>query len=329
MLLVPLIWAQIAAQSARELLLDPTFAKGVISQSGLYLQLERRLVDEFVAAFVGPQSPPQFTPGEFRTLINGVLPAGQIKALAEAAIDDLYTWFDSGKARPELVVDLTAVQQALPPALQQFVEAKVAALPVCTVRQALDLARDYNGGIPPCRSGNAEFDKMMIGRAIQSIGFDQLIPAQFDLVPEVERRYGQDFWTAKSRWFSAAHLVVLATRWGWYLIAALLVVLVMLNREKWHTPFGWASAPLLIAGLTVLTAGWIGMEVLLPFADTLATPTQASSAIVYSLVKATLESIAAAMKDMGLFISLGGLACLAVWAVGNRISRADWSAPQG
>lgn len=328
LLLIPLIWAQIAAQTARELLFDPAFTKSVVHQSGLYLQLEQRLVDELAANFTGPQIPVEFTTDEIRTLVNRVLPASRLQVLAEASIDGLHAWFISGTVRPNMVVDLTDVQLALPPALRQLLESKVAALPVCTASQALELVRTYNGGMPPCRSGNASFDRMVIDRAMRSSEVERLIPPRFDLAVEMELRYGEDFWTQKSRWFGTARLGVLATKLGWYVIAALVVALAMLNREQWHTPFAWVATPLLIAGATTLTVGWIGAGVLLPFVDTLTAPTQPSGAVVYSLVKMAMESLTVAMKDLGLLISLSGLACLVIAMAGSRTSGGPATIPK-
>lgn len=330
LLLIPLIWVQIAAQTARELLFDSSFTKSVVRQSGLYLQLERRLIDELAANFTGPQVPVEFTTKEVRTLISRVLPASRLQVLAEASIDGLHEWFVSGKARPDIVMDLTDVQLALPPALRQILETKVAALPVCTVAQALELARTHNGGMPPCRSGDPNFDRMVIDRAIRSSEVDRLIPPRFDVALEMELRGGQDFWVKKSRWFGTARLGVLATQWGWYVIAALFVALAMLNRRRWHTPFAWVAAPLLIAGAIVLTVGWIGVDVLLPFVDTLTAPTQSSDAVIYSLIKIGMESLAVAMRNLGMLISLGGLACLAI-SVAGRMSDHSSSAtlPKG
>lgn len=315
LIIMSAVSGQIAAHSARELLADPAASKEILRQSGIYVQMETFLVDQLSAGF--SQSDLQFTRAEVNAIVTGVLPAGRLQLMAEGAVEGLHTWFWSGAARPQIVIDLTESRQALPAVLRPIIRAKVEALPVCTTAQAAQVALTYKGGMPPCKSSSADFNRMVVDRAIPDTELQKMVPGRVDVTAELEAQNGPDFWPEMSASLANARYALNLVPYGWGVILVLLALLALLNLDRWYTPFGWMAAPLLLGGGLLLGVGLVGVNIALPFLQDAMVTGDAAGALVFSMIRAAVQTLFLSMRNISLIVSLAGLGSVIIAVAGK------------
>lgn len=318
LILFPLVVGQITASAARSLLSDSVFTKEVMRESGIYTEMEAFLVDQLSEGF--QRSAIQFTRAEVYSIVTGALPASRLQAVSEAAIEGLHKWFWSGASRPDVVIDLTGARRALPSVIRPIIVAKVEALPVCTAAQAAQLALSYSGGMPPCKSPNATFNKMVIDRAVSDADLENLMPARVDLAAELEMSNGPDFWRELSADIRSARLGLDMIPFGWGLIAILLALVALLNLDRWYTPFGWVAAPLLAGGSVLLLVGLVGVNLAVPMLRGTVVTGDAEGAFAISVMRAAVETLFISMRTISMIVALTGLGCVIVAVAGRMIS---------
>lgn len=317
LILIPVLWGQMAAHTVRTMIIDPVATKAIIRDSGVYLQMERLLVQEVSAGLRNPQNPIPFTEAEVSGLVGRVVPSSRLQALAEQAIDGLYQWFLTESLRPNLVLDLSPIRAELPAAVRAVIQAKVDALPVCTANQAAQLAVTYKGGMPPCKSPDARFNRAVIDAAMPTAEIEKLIPNRLDVAAELEERQGPAFWEDLNRSLALARQGLNLIPFGWGVVGGLMVLLLLLNLRTWYSPFGWLAAPLLVAGGLMLVAAWVGVGIVLPILTGATVAGTAGADVAASVAKVTMGSLALSLRNLSLLISLVGIGCLILAVTGS------------
>lgn len=315
--LIPTLWGQMAAHTVRSMILDPVATKAVIRDSGVYLQMERLLVQEVSAGLRNPENPIPFTEAEVSGLVGRVVPASRLQSLAEQAIDGLYQWFLTESLRPTLVLDLSPIRAELPGAVRAVIQAKVEALPVCSANQAAQLAVTYKGGMPPCKSPDARFNRMVIDSAMPTAEIEQLIPDRLDVAAELEDRQGSAFWEDLNTSLSLARTGLGLIPYGWGVVGVMMLLLLLLNMRTWYSPFGWLAAPLLVAGGLMLVTAWVGVGIVLPILTGATVAGTAGADVAASVAKIALGSLALSLRNLSLLVSLVGLGFLILAVAGS------------
>ena len=316
-IIVPLIWGQIAAHTARSLLLDPEFTKSVMQRSGIYNELDDVFAEVVVADIKYPQGAPPFTPAEVSTLITRVLPPARLQVMAETTIDGLYRWILRAEARPNIVLDLQEVRTALPPALKELIKSKVEALPVCTTTQAVQVARGYTGGLPPCKLSEPKLNQAIIDMALPVAEFEKAIPARIDVTAEVERSQGPRFWSETHQKIAGVRKSIDLIPWGWAVILLLLGVLGLLNLDHWYTPFVWIGVTLLTGGgILLLSSLFVLSWVFTRFIAQAVQTGKPTDALALSAIRMALDSVGVALRSLSMQVTLAGLVSLIAGVAG-------------
>lgn len=321
LVLVPLLWVQLTAHTARSLLHNPAFPLEAVRQSGVGREMQRLLVDQIAVRFQGPQAPFPFTRDEVNTIVTRVLPAARLEAMTETAVEGLYRWFHGSEAKPKIELDLTEARAALPAVLTEVISAKIEALPVCTLAQAADLMRNYKGGMPPCKSPNAAFNRGVVDMAVKRANVETLLPAKVDVTGEIERREGLQFWTSLNEDLAWVRRFLNLVPVGWGVAGALLLLLALLNLDRWHRAFGWVGAALLLGGGLPLAIAWTEARAALPWISSGVSATSPTDALALSVVKVALESLAVALRSVSQTVALAGAGGIALALAGRTISR--------
>lgn len=311
MILVPLLLAQMAAHTARSLVTDPESVKQVARESGVYAKVEQQLVANLTAGADRQGARLPLIQAEIRQLVRQVLPPTRVEAMGDRVADGMHAWLMGQRRRPDIVLDLSDVRREFPEAVRQMLYEKVAALPVCTPAQALQLLNSYGGGMPPCKSPDERINRSMVDRAVAEARVEEMIPTRYDLAAQFEALYGPWFWQEAEVSVAGARVVLGLIPWGWGVIAILLLLLALLNLDQWWTPFGWIAAPLLIGG-GLITLGALVAVAMVPRLG----PGDWSSAIAFSL----LHSAGIALRQTGMLVALAGLGCLVLAVAGRLIS---------
>lgn len=319
LILIPVLWAQMAAHTVRTFVLDPQATETLLQDSGAYQELEQVVVLQLSAGLSGPGSPIAFSDVEVKSLVSKVLPADQIQALAETAFEGVHSWLLSGDVRPQVVLDLSRVQTALPGAVQAVVEKKVEALPVCTVQQAAQLAQTYKGGMPPCKSPDPAFNRTVVEKAISMSDLERMIPARLDVAAALEAQE-PGFWQRYEEPLTRFRMGLSWIPYGWGLVGILLLLLTLLNLHAWHAPFGWLSAPLLIAGGTMLAVTWVGTGMLIPLLTGASVGDGPGGEGLARLAQMAAETLMLSLRNLGMLVALVGLGCLIVSVAGSVLS---------
>jgi len=321
-LIVPLIWAQIAAHSARSLMMNPEFTKSAIRRSGVYGEMDHVLAGVVIDGIKYPQGAPPFTRDEVAGLITQVLPPARLQVMTETTIDGLHRWILQGEARPAIVLDLQEVRSALPVALKDLIKVKVEALPVCTVAQAIQVAKGYTGGLPPCKLSEPKLNQMIIDMALPTAEFQKAIPARIDVGAAVERAQGPHFWTEAGQGLYDVRRALDLIPWGWTVILLLLGVLALLNLDHWYTPLLWIGATLLVGGGLLLASSLFALSWV--FSRFIADAVRIGStvdALVLSVMRLALDSIGVLVRNVSMLVSLVGLGTLIAGMAGAVTKR--------
>ncbi|MBX3055226.1 MAG: hypothetical protein KF770_02020 [Anaerolineae bacterium] len=219
---------------------------------------------------------------QLQTAVATVIPPGWMDAQAEAAVDGLYDYLETGDpANAEVTLDTRPLLDSLRGAAgQQMVTAVVANLPPCTTA-APNFTTVGNVDIPDCLPPGTNVQQIsgMVHTAVVN-AIDQnpeiLANAGVVRIPLI----GNDGPTGLSsaqqaQWARVQRNFALARTWGWTLWLAplaclfLLVLLVVRSLPTWGHWWGW---PMVIAAVTVLFFAIITPALLLFLARTAVPP---------------------------------------------------------
>lgn len=317
MILVPLVSGQIVASAVRIMVTDGEFVRQVVRESDLFVQLEAELIGNLATTLSGAAAPLPLEPAEAAALLQDAIPPGRLARYGDQLIDGMHAWvFHETSLRPSVVLDLSEPLQRFRTGLTRLVETKVAALPVCTGEQALRLAQTYDGGWPPCRTADASVNQAVIRAVLAEAAVDTWIPAQFDVAVQMEAQDGARIWQEAIEARTAIRLALGLISWGWVALAMMVLLLGLLNLDRWYTAFGWMGTPLLIGGgLILLTAA----SVLLFAAGfvqwaTIPGPTEEA---VLRLVQSAAALAGQMLRNASLPVLLLGLGGLAIGLTGH------------
>lgn len=315
LLIIPLLIAQITVHSLRSLLLDPTVPKQVMRQAGLYAEVEQSMVRGVLNRVRGQQESFPLPRERVARIINRVLPAQRLAQISEQLIDGLYTWAWSTDSQPVLLVDLSDVRRTLPNAVRAELEAEVAALPVCSAAQLRQLMLRPPTGMPPCKTSDEKVNAAFINQVVKDLNVEQMVPRQVDLAQELAGREGPRFWEEARQKLQPLRVVLNLVLLGWGVITILLLLLALLNLDRWYTPFGWAGAAGLLTGGPLVLAGLGGSNLLTPLVWSWV-PGNPGSQAAGAAVALTIQAVSAAVRNLSFTVLLLGLAAIAVAVFG-------------
>jgi hypothetical protein len=311
LVLVSLLSAQITLHTAHALLADSTAAKRAVRSSGFYRQTEEALITSLASGLEGGDASVPVGAETAREIVRTVLPPGRLEAMGDATVDGLRTWLLGRTVRPEIIIDLSDIRRALPGALRSAVEAQVAQLPVCTPQQAAQLVRNTGGSIPPCRSADPKVNQALIDRALQPAAIEALIPARIDVAAQIEAANGPGFWDEANLALRNVRFALGLVPWGWVAVCSLLLLLWLLNRDRWYSPLGWAGVALVLGGGLPLLAGWGILQWIVPgmAPSRMGNPAETGLA---AMAQALLTAMATSLRNLSLMVLLMGLTFVAV-----------------
>jgi hypothetical protein len=110
---------------------SPTDVKKIVAESGLYKNVVPSLLDQMKQLDTNVGQVPTNDP-TVRQAANQSLTPAAVQSNAESAIDSIYAWLDGKTPQPNFKIDLSGVQTDFANNLAAAIEAKAAALPVCT-----------------------------------------------------------------------------------------------------------------------------------------------------------------------------------------------------
>jgi hypothetical protein len=236
----------------------------------------------------------------------------------EPVIDELYVWFWTGTERPQLILDLTEVRTAFPGVIRPILTAKIEALPVCSAKQAAQLAASYQGGMAPCKSPDPSFNRRVVETVATDAELQTLIPAKLDLGDRLDQGDGADFWAETREELGGIRSLLTLIPFGWGLIGLLLVLLAVLNLDRRYTPFGWLAAPLLFSGLFMVIGGLIGPALADSIVQGSVTTSDLPPGAAFSAIQVVADKLFGTMRNLGFGTALIGLGCAITAVIGKR-----------
>ncbi|MFZ5814573.1 MAG: hypothetical protein ACOY93_04665 [Bacillota bacterium] len=312
--IVPILMGQIALHSARSLLSDPAFPKQVIREAGVQAEVERWML----AALREQVRPEQFgvslSRERLNRIIHRILPPAQLTAMGEQVVDGLVAWAWGEEPYPNLVLDLTEVRRGVIPAVRAELQAEVDSLPVCTREQLLQLAKSPPTGIPPCKTADKRLNDAFVEAMLRRLDLERLLPLQVDLAAAIADRQGPDFWTGAWQEIQAIRAGLDLILWGWAVVTLLLLVLLLLNLDRWYAPLGWLGAVGILAGGPLALAGAGG-----PLVGRLVQPwlPTEGQGVASAAVQIGLRAVTEAVQGLSFTVLLAGLAVVAVAVYGR------------
>lgn len=309
LLIVPTICGQIAVQTARSLLLDPAVPERLARESGFAGEVERAVMLQVSGSLTGGATPLNLTRAEAEALVRTVLPPARIELHTAVMVGGLQRWLAGQTQRPEILIDLRAEQAALPAALIAVAEAKVATLPVCTTQEAIRYAAGPRTEMPPCRLSDPKANRAIIEYVVANAHLENYIPAQLD----VAAQFGPAFWDEQPGGFQAVRLGLSLVPYGWAVTGFLLLLLALLNLDRWYTPFAWVGGALIAGGGLMLVGALGALSVALPLLLQAAGAGGFGEAIAAALV----GGAAVTMRNLSAIVAAAGLASVVVAVAGS------------
>lgn len=309
-----ILLVQITASAGRSLIRDAAFLKEIVRETGIYAELQADLVDQVAGSLEGGEV--AFTEAEMTTFVNGVLPAVRLQSLMESMIDGMHGWFWSDDPRPTIVLDLSEMRATFPGVVRPIITARIEALPVCSTAQAAQLAASYKGGMVPCKSPDAAFNRRVVERMASDAQLQAMIPERLDLTSQLEETNGPAYWAEARESFTKLRTALDLIPFGWGLIALLLALLALLNLDRWYVPFAWIGATLLAGGGLAVVGAILGtglVYLMIQGADS-----SDGGAQLIGLIQAGAERWVGIVRQSGLITALAGLGSVIIAMIGKR-----------
>lgn len=305
LIFVPLFWLQIGLQIARDTVLQPEFSKQMLRRSHSSEHLRT-----FISANLAETPDDAWLSAEDMVEIyDRLLPPERFYVMADDLIDGVYAWVYSDQMYPELLLDLRAVKQDVPPLLTDITRQRVESLPPCTAEQAAEMVGDGFEGLPPCRPAEVNvgelFDQVSDQLPVARLTAD--LPDYIDLGAQMQADPDQD-WQHLIPIRTVVQRVHHLTPWGWVALALLLLLIGLSSGGLLAGAMFRVAGALLAAGLP-LTAAGIGAVV---FSD-LATTVIGSGpeALAAPLLSAVAQALAGRILHYGIVTTAIGALCLA------------------
>lgn len=316
LLTVPLLFAQIAIHSVRSLVLDPAFPKQVMREAGVYTAVERSITDSLLQHVRSKQPDLPLSRERLSRIVSRVLLSLQLEQISERLIDELYAWAWGNDPQPVLLVDLTAVRRTLPVIVRAELEAEVEALPVCTLGQLPDLWLRPPTAMPPCKAADPKVNAAFIDQALRNMNLDQVVPREIELAQEMGGRENPSFWADTWEDLQLVRWALNLTLWGWLVLTLLLLLLALLNLDRWHTPFGWIGAAGILAGGPLVLAGLGATNLLTPVVVN-SLGGGAGQGAAAGAVGQAVRAVSETVRNLSFTVLLLGLAAIAVMVYGK------------
>ncbi|MFZ5824518.1 MAG: hypothetical protein ACOY94_09340 [Bacillota bacterium] len=316
LIIIPLLIGQIAIVSVRSLLIDPTVPKQVMRQSGLYAEVEQAIMQDLLEEMESQKESLPLPPRRIERIINQVFPAERLAQVAEQLIDGIYAWVWSNDPQPVLVLDLSDIRRTLPIALRAEVEAEVASLPVCNAAQLRQLMLQPPTGMPPCKAADEKVNAAFIDKVLKDLDIGQIVPQQIDLARELAGERGPAYWEEAWLELQPLRTVFSLVLVGWGVITILLLLLALLNLDRWYTPFAWVGAAGALAGIPLVLVGLGGTNYFVPMVLS-SVQADAASQSLGTAVALAIQTVSAALRNLSFTVLLFGLAATAVAVYGK------------
>ncbi len=314
LILVPVLMGQITAHTARDMLLDAAFPQRIAREADLYVKLEAIITEGIVETALQQPSPLPVTRADIERFAREVLPAERIQRIAEDVMAGLHAWALGSDPVPELYVDLSEVREALPEAVRTIVTEKMAELPVCTQDQLAQLIGRTGSELPACRTDDPRLNQVIIDQVVAGLNVDQ-VPARVDLATVWQGDAGPAMWEENWYRLQEARLVLNAIPYGWAVVGFLLLLLALLNLDRWYTPFGWIGAVGLLGGGLVFV-GAISLAGLALPAMAAAVVGAPEAEVILDVVRAAISALAVPLRNNSFLVILIGLAAVIIAVVG-------------
>lgn len=336
MLLVPMIVGLTVAQAVHSFLREPGAISSAVRNSGLYDRAQATLSDYLVTTLAADLPSLPVTAAEVTNLIDQVLPASELASIGDQLMSGMQDWVvTGGPIRADLVVDLTGPRERFLTGFTDLIEVKFAALPVCNSQQAQQmLAGELADGFPPCRTEDAQLNRRLIEEALAPLDLAEIVPVRIDLGAELAEIQGdtqaetQEMMTelgmgglslpTRLSTFTSLGFAFLPVAWG--VAGFFLLLLALLNLDRWYTPFVWMGIPLLVGGGIAFV-----MSLIAQFGSSalvrIVVPTDANGEMLLPLTESLLGLVGIVLRNVSFPVLLLGLGGVAVTVAGALLDR--------